>query len=522
MIPSNQRATIVAKTILRRYLGCMKSPLVPSLFLFASFSTFAQTQSLKLDASTIFEKSAKSVVVVTCVKSDDKVVQGSGVILRSDGVIATNFHVCGNAQSGRVKLGNGDVYDDVSILETDERKDIAILKIKGIGLPALSMADSDQVKTGSTIYAIGAPLGLEGSITSGIVSSIRPVSEMFSSIEGFRVMQISTPVAHGSSGCPVLNDRGEVIGLVFAGRPDGQNLNAAIPINYVQPLVNTTKLGIALKQFPKSVSVNAAATPQATNDSISAIAGVYSGTWASEKFPVSGTLVITISLKDDVPTVRAVFTGSEVLNQEDFAAKITSIGGGVWKMEYVGKNTGITGTGIMNEGRFTGDYKFDPDDSGKWTLAVRGKDAAPLQVTPAPVQTNQSQPNEDDYEYGSLSELKGVKRIYVETGANTSFRDKIIKELEKLKLGLQIVGSEKEAECIIAFASKTIYEPWYSGSPAIVDKESGAGMVFLVGKQGKRDRLLYTFKDKQNTWLESKPITNFAKTVAKAFQDANR
>ena len=504
----------------------MKIHLLASLLLFGYFSTFPQTRDSKLDASAIFERSAKSVVVVICGNAEGKFVQGSGVILRADGVIATNFHVGGNAQTCRVKLSNGDVYDDVSILQTDERKDIAIIQIRGINLPALTMADSDQVKVGSTVYAVGAPLGLEGSITSGLISAIRPVNEMFSWADGFRVMQISTPVTHGSSGCPVLNEKGEVIGLVFAARVEGQNLNAAIPINYVHPLISTSIAATALKQFPKSAPVGVATTPRVANDGISSVAGVYSGNWASEKFPVSGSLIITVLVKDDVATVKAVFTGSEILNQEDLVAKFTSIGGGVWKMEYTGKSPGITGTGILNEGRFSGDYRFEPDDAGKWTLALKGMPDAPTVAVTAPpstpVQASNGASTREDYEYGSLSELRGIKKIYIDSGVKTKYRDQIIKELQKLKLDLQMLGSEDQAECVVVFDSKVIYEPWYSGSQAVVDKESGVGMVFLVGRGGKRDRLLYTFTDKQNTWFESKPITNFAKKVAKAFQDANR
>ena len=129
----------------------MKIHLLASLLLFGYFSTFPQTRDSKLDASAIFERSAKSVVVVFCGNAEGKFVQGSGVILRADGVIATNFHVVGNAYTCRVKLSSGDVYDDVSILQTDERKDIAIIQIRGMNLPALTMADSDQVEVGSTV-----------------------------------------------------------------------------------------------------------------------------------------------------------------------------------------------------------------------------------------------------------------------------------------------------------------------------------------------------------------------------------
>lgn len=334
-------------------------------------STFTLAQTSKLDATAIFDKSIQSVVVVTCGTADGKIAQGSGVILRGDGVIATNYHVCGNAQSGRVKLRNGDIYDDVSVLETDERKDIAILKIKAIGLPALSMADSDQLKIGSTVYAIGAPLGLEGSITPGIVSSIRPAREMFSWAEGFRIIQISTPVTHGSSGSPLLNESGDVIGLVFAGRQEGQNLNAAIPINYVAPLVNTIKVGIALNHLPRTNPQNSSQTNEVRKRTIDDLAGVYIGRWASDRYGVAGNLAMTLTVTNGVARITAVFTGSEYLNQDELRGTFTEMGAGVWKLDYVGKKSKIKGTGLFKDGRFVGDYKFKKfiwTDVGRWVL----------------------------------------------------------------------------------------------------------------------------------------------------------
>jgi S1-C subfamily serine protease len=352
----------------------MKSTSLSVLLLLACFVLPAKSQSLKLDASTIFERAVKSVVVVICAKPNKKVSQGSGVILRSDGVIATNFHVCGSATSARVKLRNGDVYDDVSILDTDERKDIAILKIKATGLPTLITADSDQLKVGATVYAIGAPLGLEGSITSGIVSSIRPVSEMFSWTDGFRIIQMSASVTHGSSGCPLLNEAGEVVGLVFAGRQEGQNLNAAIPINYVSPLVKTTKEGVALKQPARTESENSGhVSATVVKGTIEDIAGVYVGQWASDRYDVSGTLVMTVTVTNGVAKLIAAFTGSEYLSQDELIGTFTLIGGGIWKLDYVGKKSKIKGTGLFKDGRFVGDYKFKKfiwTDVGRWVLDV--------------------------------------------------------------------------------------------------------------------------------------------------------
>ena len=370
--------------------------LLAFLTLLFSSNLLAQAPLAKLDASMIYENAVKSVAIVICGDADGKAWQGSGVILREDGVIATNFHVCGSATHGRVKLHNGDIYDDVSIVEADERKDIVILKIKAVGLPALKMADSDALKVGQNVYAIGAPLGLEGSITPGIVSSIRPASEMFSWAEGFRVIQISTPVTHGSSGCPLLNDYGQVVGLVFAGRTEGQNLNAAIPINYVSPLVSSARQAIQLKTF----------------------------------------------------------------------------------------------TGFV--------------------------------ASKPPSPTTTSKPKSEEVEYGSLSDLRGVKKVYIDTGSDTMYRDYFIKEINKAKLGIAVLSSSENADCIVIFKNQMINEPWFSGSNAIVEKSLGQGMIVLPGNDQKPTRLLYKFQETKDSWFEKKPYVQFAQIFVKAFKDANR
>jgi S1-C subfamily serine protease len=225
------------------------------LLICCCFSAAAQVTPLsseKLDPPKLYEQSQPAVVLITVAHSGGKESFGSGVIVKPEGVIVTNFHVMKGAISARVQLSNGDIYDDVTILDTDERKDIAVIKIKAVNLSALSFADSDTLRVGSSVYAIGAPRGLEGSLSSGIVSSIRPGSEVSPAFEGFRVIQFSAPVSPGSSGGPLLDESGKIVGLVFGGRPGGQNLNFAIPANYVLPLtLSSNSEGRALASMPK-------------------------------------------------------------------------------------------------------------------------------------------------------------------------------------------------------------------------------------------------------------------------------
>lgn len=335
------------------------------LVLCTSISIFAQTA--KQDPSTLYEKSLPAIVSIQCIDSQKRIWQGSGVILREDGIIATNYHVCNDAVGGRVKLSNGDIYDDVSITDSDERKDILILKIKAIKLPVMRMADSNALKVGSTVYAIGSPKGLEGTLSSGIISSLRSGDDF--GMTGFRVIQFTAPVSSGSSGGALIDDSGNLVGLTTATRSDSQNINIAIPVNYVAALVNNSG---TVKTLAKMSAVDPSEhKTTATTGTIADIAGTYIGSWASNNYDVSGTLVMTVAVANGVADITAVFTGSEYLNQDSLNATFTLMGGRIWKMDYKAKKAKLTGTGIFRDGKFVGDFKFKKyfwTDTGKWVL----------------------------------------------------------------------------------------------------------------------------------------------------------
>jgi hypothetical protein len=156
---------------------------------------------------------------------------GSGFVIR-DGHIATNHHVVDNMWIGGAKLvGREEIYPVEIILDTDKERDLAIIKVTGIDAPALPLGDSDTVRIGDKVYITSNPQGLEGSFLEGIISAIRggPSDKFF---------QMTAPISQGSSGGPVFNERGEVIGVSFVTLRDGQNLNSATPINYLKVLAN--------------------------------------------------------------------------------------------------------------------------------------------------------------------------------------------------------------------------------------------------------------------------------------------
>jgi S1-C subfamily serine protease len=306
-------------------------------------------------------------VLVTCADAKAHISQGSGIIVRTNGVIATNYHVIAGAVSARVKLHNGDIYDDVSVLDTDERKDIAVLKIKAINLPVLTATDSDTVRVGTSVYVIGSPRGLEGTLSSGIVSGIRPAEELDSNLTGFRLIQITAPISPGSSGGPLLDEAGKLIGLVFASRVDAQSINLAVPINYVVAMASSVR-----NQGRNLARIRNVEKTPSDNESTDDIAGTYTGTWASDYYDVSGVLVLTVTISNGRPQVKAAFTGSAYLSEDTLDVKLLSMGARVWRMEYKGKHSKITGTGLFRSGRFVGDYRLRRHlrtDRGKWALS---------------------------------------------------------------------------------------------------------------------------------------------------------
>jgi serine protease Do len=159
---------------------------------------------------------------------------GTGFVVRKDGWIATNYHVVAGARALTVATPDRHEYPVIDILGLDEAHDLALLRIEAADLGALTLGDSGAVRAGDGVVAIGHPLGLEDTVSNGLVSAVRVVDPSLT------VLQISAPIAPGSSGGPLFNDRGEVIGVATAFSTKGQNLNFGVPVRYLQDLLSDT------------------------------------------------------------------------------------------------------------------------------------------------------------------------------------------------------------------------------------------------------------------------------------------
>jgi S1-C subfamily serine protease len=156
--------------------------------------------------------------------------QGSGFITRSDGVLLTNAHVVEGANEVSVTLPDGRSFNG-KVLGADPLTDVAVVKVVASKLPVATLGDSNKVRPGEWAIAIGNPLGLDNTVTAGIISAIQRTNAVG---EGQRVPYIQTDAAvnPGNSGGPLINDRGQVIGINTAIRQaPGAGLSFAIPIN---------------------------------------------------------------------------------------------------------------------------------------------------------------------------------------------------------------------------------------------------------------------------------------------------
>lgn len=156
---------------------------------------------------------------------------GSGFIISSDGRLITNAHVVEGADRVQVTLRDGRSFDG-EVLGVDTVTDIAAIKIDADNLPAVTFGDSESLLPGQWAIAIGNPLGLDNTVTAGIISATgRSSVQVGIADKRVRFIQTDAAINPGNSGGPLLNDRGEVIGINTAIRADAQGLGFAIPID---------------------------------------------------------------------------------------------------------------------------------------------------------------------------------------------------------------------------------------------------------------------------------------------------
>ena len=167
---------------------------------------------------------------------------GSGFIISADGYVLTNHHVIDDADKVAVKLSDSREFT-AKVVGSDEKSDIALLKIEAKDLPTLRIGDSKELKPGQWVVAIGSPFGLDHSVTAGIVSAVGR-SNRYSNQQYVPFIQTDVAINRGNSGGPLLNTRGEVIGInsqIFSNSGGYQGVSFAIPIDIAMNVAEQIK-----------------------------------------------------------------------------------------------------------------------------------------------------------------------------------------------------------------------------------------------------------------------------------------
>jgi hypothetical protein len=198
-----------------------------------------------------------TVTIVTIGSAGDTIAQGSGFLIRQDGVIVTNFHVMRGASTASITLASRERFDRVRVLDADSSLDLAILKIPGAGLPVLTSRTTIP-RVGEKVVAIGTPLGLSNSVSEGIVSASRVV-------KGRELVQITAPISPGSSGGAVLDGEGRVFAVSTLQIVGGQSLNFAVPVRYALGLLQDAPSARPVAEVFSNVRSESSADEAATS-----------------------------------------------------------------------------------------------------------------------------------------------------------------------------------------------------------------------------------------------------------------
>ncbi|NOS83892.1 MAG: tetratricopeptide repeat protein [Ignavibacteria bacterium] len=200
------------------------------LIIILAVISIAAPKVLSQQADEVFVNVNEAIVVVEAYDFDGiKSSQGSGVILKDKNILITNFHIYAGNEKIVLKHKDKEIkYTEIIGLSID--KDVLILQLEAGDYPQVKIGNSANMKVGNKVYAIGSPMGLENTITEGLVGGFRKFDDKKNDIE---YIQISASLSPGSSGGAVLNAEGELIGISTMGMKEGQNLNFAIKIEDV-------------------------------------------------------------------------------------------------------------------------------------------------------------------------------------------------------------------------------------------------------------------------------------------------
>ncbi len=191
-----------------------------------------------LSSAALFAQASQSVVRVNAVGANERPIRiGSGVVTERGGVI-TNCHVA--LGGGQLKVVHASGSFDARVSVADEEHDLCKLDVAGLSAPPVPVGRASSLAVGQKVYAIGSPQGLDLTLSDGMVSSLRTVKDG-------SIIQTTAPVSPGSSGGGLFDEFGQLVGIVTFQSASGQNLNFAVPAEWIGTLANTSATGAALR-----------------------------------------------------------------------------------------------------------------------------------------------------------------------------------------------------------------------------------------------------------------------------------
>jgi S1-C subfamily serine protease len=248
-----------------------------------TLAVLSDAQTREWTVPEIVKNSSDAVVLIVTADSAGKDTRlGSGFIVSPDGKIVTNYHVIQGAHSAVAKLANGAFFLVDGVSGVDVNRDLAVLKVSGKDLPFLRLADSDTLQIGEHVVAIGSPLGLQNTVSDGIVSGVTEVTP------NQKLIQTTAPISGGNSGGPLLNSQGAVVGVIQASIVQGQNLNFAVPIDQVRSLLSASQIvsleAAAGKKLPPPEKQQPNPTTRSTQEILTEAKSVF--VWVRSGSPV--------------------------------------------------------------------------------------------------------------------------------------------------------------------------------------------------------------------------------------------
>jgi S1-C subfamily serine protease len=194
-----------------------------------------------LSGDQVVDRVSPAAVSILVGKGDGQVAGvASGVIIRSDGVILTANHVVKGMREVQVRLKSGEIYDQVELIASDERRDVAALRIPATGLPVLPIGSSTNAASGATVFVVSNAVGLPWTASSGILSATRMADDVPGAGSGYRILQFTAPLSPGSSGGVLVDAEAKILGIVVGSLSVGQNVNFAVPIDSIAGLANAS------------------------------------------------------------------------------------------------------------------------------------------------------------------------------------------------------------------------------------------------------------------------------------------